>query len=58
MSDLGVEIALSYAMVIFSGKANTSIHGLEEDNTAGKGQPVITQLLISDNQDDESCQAG
>ena len=33
-SDLGVEIALSHRMLNFSGKANTAIHGLGEDDTA------------------------
>ena len=31
---LGVEFALGHRHVDFSGKANASIHGLEEDDTA------------------------
>ena len=33
-SDLGVGIVLSHRHVGFSGKANSSIHGLEEGDTA------------------------
>ena len=35
-SDLGVGIALSHRHVDFTGKANTSIHGLGEDDTASR----------------------
>ena len=53
ISDLGVGIALSHRHVGFSGKANTSIHGLGEDDTAssiidlcGSMQATIDNCLL------------